>query len=142
MTSLGFNDSEKSYVHRLLRSKCIILFFCVSSSLKEQLSHLLYSFCLIPSHPLNSAVQFSQERVDLNCRITASSSIPRFSHHCKTVSIQPSPSLGTTAMVYLYPVVLYSITSRMFLISLLLIEHESSFLILERVGSKRSCIKL
>lgn len=59
MTRLGFNDSEEPYIHRVLRSKHCHVFFCVSSSLKDLLSHLIYSFCLIPSHPLNSAVPIS-----------------------------------------------------------------------------------
>lgn len=87
-------------------------FFCVSSSLREQLSHLLYSFCLIPSHPLNSAVQFSQERVDLNCRITASSSIPIFSQHCKT-PFQYNPALAWEQQLW------FTCTQQLFKASLL-----------------------
>lgn len=113
-TRLGFNDSEEPYIHNQsveIQTYCPG-FFCVSSSLKDLLSHLLYSFCLIPSHPLNSAVQFPQERVDFICRTAASASIPMASHHCMTlrftchqgtVSAQPSPCLGTNSFGLLVP---------------------------------------
>lgn len=52
-------QKSRTFTIRVLKSKHCPVFFCVSSSLKDLLSHLIYSFCLIPSHPLNSAVPIS-----------------------------------------------------------------------------------